>query len=973
MNANITRKVMIITLSSFLTIFALVFIISTFINVNNDSMRGNEFYPSYPLFNEVSQPDNTITLHVDDYFDNNGVTETGDNKGYERAVYRWDTNKEDFTYKADIPDDGLYYIALDYLSLTNSVKSIDLSISVNGQYINEDAENIRLFSTWASESTEDVFDRYHNEVLSPQINEDIWQTVYLRDQLFLDTQPLVFELDAGLHDITIEKGSGDILLGDIHIVPMFEHQTYDEYSANHTGVMTSEELLFVEAENYTYKNDVSILPSIEKSPSVTPFYVEQNYLNTIGTSFMDPGQQITYGFTVEQSGYYNITLKYTNDTFTNRASFRTIYIDGVIPFQELQDYKFDYTTSWHQETLGDGDPFNIYLEAGTHYITLEASAGLYADAYNDTLQIIDEISDYALQLKRLTGGDTDTNREWNIEEFLPQTTELLQSWRSDIVAMEDALDTLKTVERKSTQLHKQHEIVLQKLDELLKDIDEIPHNLTLLNEGSNSISQVLSLMATDMITQPLQLDAFYIHSEDTKLPKEQANFLVEWIASMQVYRESANIEVDTDYDIDVWVNRSRYYINMMQQMTDTYFTPETGIKVRYSVMPNEGKLILANAANTQPDLALGVSGWLPYELGLRGAAADMRQFDGFYEVIDNFMPGSMLHMIHDDKVYGLPETQDFMVTFYREDIFESLGLEVPETYDEIIEILPTLQRYGMNYYLPLSAESALKGFAATSPFIYQYDATYYTPDGFAANIDTPEALQGIEMMIDLYTVYSLPLQTPNFYNHFREGLLPIGVANFNTYVQLLFAAPEIANKWNIALAPGVLQDDGITIRRDTTGTAQSSIIFEKSEKQEEAWELLKWWMSTEIQTKFTNDLLITFGDGFLWNSANINALAELPLDEDHLDIILEQLTHIHEVPKVPGGYKMERELSNVWNTVVFDGVDIRSAIDDAIILINRELERKYAEFGYMDTEGNVLKQYIIPTIDDVKAWQEREE
>ena len=78
--------------------------------------------------------------------------------------------------------------------------------------------------------------------------------------------------------------------------------------------------------------------------------------------------------------------------------------------------------------------------------------------------------------------------------------------------------------------------------------------------------------------------------------------------------------------------------------------------------------------------------------------------------------------------------------------------------------------------------------------------------------------------------------------------------------------------------------------------------------------------------------------------------------------------NLHEVPKVPGGYKLERELSNVWNRVIFDGVDVRSAVDDAKILIIRELNRKYIEFGYMDKNGAIIKPYVITTIDDVKSW-----
>ncbi len=83
----------------------------------------------------------------------------------------------------------------------------------------------------------------------------------------------------------------------------------------------------------------------------------------------------------------------------------------------------------------------------------------------------------------------------------------------------------------------------------------------------------------------------------------------------------------------VWVNRPIQYVEMLQQMTDSDFTSKTGISVRFSVMPNEQKLILANAANISPDLALGISNYIPYDLAIRGAVFDLTEFDDFWEYI----------------------------------------------------------------------------------------------------------------------------------------------------------------------------------------------------------------------------------------------------------------------------------------------------------------------------------------------------
>ncbi|WP_054707425.1 hypothetical protein [Bacillus sp. JCM 19041] len=54
------------------------------------------------------------------------------------------------------------------------------------------------------------------------------------------------------------------------------------------------------------------------------------------------------------------------------------------------------------------------------------------------------------------------------------------------------------------------------------------------------------------------------------------------------------------------------------------------------------------------------------------------------------------------------------------------------------------------------------------------------------------------------------------------------------------------------------------------------MIFDGSEKQDEAWELLKWWMSKETQSDFAQTLQMTYGAEYMWNTANLDAFAELP-------------------------------------------------------------------------------------------------
>ena len=341
---------------------------------------------------------------------------------------------------------------------------------------------------------------------------------------------------------------------------------------------------------------------------------------------------------------------------------------------------------------------------------------------------------------------------------------------------------------------------------------------------------------------------------------------------------------------------------------------------------------------------------------------------GFNTTIKPFSPGSLLGFIEGDKVYGLPETQDFQVLFYRSDLLEKLGLSVPNTYDDIIAMLPTLQRYGMNFYMPMAGGSGLKSIGITAPFYYQYGCDIYSDDYLKAEIDTVEGIKAMTLMVDLFTIYSLPLTTQNFYNDFRNGITPIGIANFDAYLQLRYAAPEIAGKWKITLVPGVEQEDG-TINRTQTADNKTTVIFQKSKKQAEAWEFIKWWLSTDTQSKFASAIQSTYGELFLWNTANLEAFKGLALPADDIEVILNQLEYLYQVPQTPATYMVERGISNAWNACVFNTVSVRAAVTDYSLEINREITRKMIEFKYLDKNGNKIKDYHVPSIEEIKSWQ----
>ena len=416
----------------------------------------------------------------------------------------------------------------------------------------------------------------------------------------------------------------------------------------------------------------------------------------------------------------------------------------------------------------------------------------------------------------------------------------------------------------------------------------------------------------------------------------------------------------------MWVNRSRQYLEIMQKMIDEDFTAQTGIQVDLALMPDQNKLILANASGDAPDIATGINYAVPFELGIRGAVKDLTELSDFVEVANRFEEGLLVPATIGDGIYALPETMNFWVLYVRTDIFDKLGLEAPDTLQDVKNLLPSLQMRGMNFYYPTAGMLAMRNFHGTTPLILQNGGSLYTQFAGDSNLTSEESVAGFRELTELFTIYNLPKDIPNFYQHFRNGSMPIGIADYSVYNLLLNAAPEIANSWEIYMVPGTVDEEG-NVLRYSAGGAESTVMFTSDpDREEKAWEFMKWWSSAEVQAAFGQTVQITYGSSFLWNTANREAFAMLPWKTRDKETILAQAEWINESPRLPGSYMVEREISNAYNSVVVDGKNLRRTLDNAVKRINRETERKLEEFGYNDANGNVITPYEVPTLERVR-------
>lgn len=872
---------------------------------------------------------------------------------------------ESGTFIFNVPETAVYYLSFDYLAYDSSILPVEVALKVNGEYPFYEARRVLFESQWV-DLEEKNYDRYGNEVVSVPNKVYEWNNKYVMDASYRHSEPLGIQLEAGENQIELSVSEGSMLLGNVYLNGKTTIPNESE-----TKVAEGDTIYTIQAESPAYRNDSSIRALCEYNVDVAPYEVDYQALNILsGDSFKDAGQTVTYKQKVEKAGYYYIGLNYKQADKSDFPVFMDIRVDGEMINSSFKDYPFAYNSEYETTTLQDenANKLGVYLEEGEHTISFTISIDPICHVLENVEGVMNEINNLSLEITKVAGTNKDKYRDLKMETYIPGVGQKLKDYA-------DTLEYLAaTVKKYNPEVKKIGAfspvyVAANQLRSLAEDPNELPYRKDELAVSRNSINQFLANLLDTLTKNKISIDRIYLYQEDATLPSKTSTtksiaLNVERFANSFSSQSYSSSNVNEEH-LQVWVNRSRQYLEIMQKMIDEDFTEKTGIKVDLSLMPDQNKLVLANASGDAPDIATGINYAIPFELGIRGAIKNLSQFDDFKEVAAQYPEGLLVPATIEDGIYALPETRNFWVMYYRKDILDKLGLEVPNTMEDVEKMLPELQMRGLNFYYPTAGMVAMKTFHGTTPLLFQNGASIYGTYAGDTTINSESAVKGFKELTELFTIYNLPKDIPSFYQHFRNGDIPIGIADYTVYNLLTNAAPEIANSWGIALIPGVEDKDG-NVARYSAGGAESTVMFKSNtEREAQAWEFMKWWSSAEVQAEFGQTLQISYGDEYIWSTANTEAFASLPIKSEDKKVIIEQDEWIMEAPRILGTYMLERELSNAYNLIVVNGESLRITLDNAVKRINRETERKLEEFGYMK-DGKVLKEYTVPTIETVK-------
>ncbi|TLS51482.1 extracellular solute-binding protein [Paenibacillus antri] len=888
-------------------------------------------------------------------------------------VLDWNNPEGWVEWKVEAPEDGWYDIVVDYAGLPGSYSNIVRGIQIDGEYPFREARRIGFERMWRDGKFPYDRNAIDNEIRPVQTEVSKWTSKRLADHS-LSPEPLRFALAEGEHTIRLVGVKEPLSIHRIALASPEPIPTYSEYAARLPKSETSSAWHSrVEAERFAYKTSTRTRPISISEPHVSPDPEGRIVYNVLGgTNWQDPGDSVAWEVDVPETGAYAIDIKSFRGYNGSASVYRTIKIDGGVPFRELLRYEFEANSAMDIAPLADeqGNPYLFYLTEGKHLLEMTVDNSTIRPVIFALNRLSGDISEIERKVRAVSGNygyggvvNVDPSRVWEMDKYDPEMESKLIAIRDEIALVSAYLKGLYQGETDSTTAL---DDAVSRLNGLLRDVDNLPNDVAAFAE----IKSNLNTWTKTIENQPMHLDFIVVRAPgadpEYRLPDTWDKVRYAGVNFARSFFQPYDAGVaEEEGALTVWVQRGRDYVDLLESMIAQEFTPRTGIPVNVNLVANQNVLLMSAAAGQQPDVALGFGMEVPADFAMRGAALDLTDFENFEDVFRRFNPGVMRSYTVDGKVYALPETVTYNMLFVRTDILEELGLAPPNTWEDVLAMLPTLQENAMTFMFPkLSTldQGAMTFMSRKPDFItpyYQHGADFYAADGLRPTLNSEEGYAAFKQWTDWFAKYDLPRDVPEFFNHFRFGSIPVGVGDISMYIQLTVAAPELAGQWKMLPIPGIESPDG-TIARWTSQGLASAMILSAGERKEEAWKFLEWWTSDDVQSRYANDIESLAGVEYRWHSANLNAMRSVPWTEEELLAITEQWRWAKNMPFVPGYYMLPREMDFAWNRTLLEGDPPREALEEAQMSLMREMRRKQVEFGIEPGDGWKIETYDEP-------------
>ncbi|HEY0186967.1 MAG TPA: extracellular solute-binding protein [Cellulomonas sp.] len=212
------------------------------------------------------------------------------------------------------------------------------------------------------------------------------------------------------------------------------------------------------------------------------------------------------------------------------------------------------------------------------------------------------------------------------------------------------------------------------------------------------------------------------------------------------------------------------------------------------------------------------------------------------DVEDLFLDWTWSQVSPGGQTYAIPQDTGPIAMYYRADLFEQFGIEVPTTWDEFAEAAATVHAADPTTTLTYLATDDSSTIAA---YAWQNGAQWFSidDDAWQVGIDddaSQEVAEYWQALLDSGDIATTKRWDPGFYSELNDGtyLAVIGAA-WNTAL-LEANVGDTAGDWRVAAMPTV---DGSTATANSGGSAVA--VLDGCEYPEQAVEFATWLNTSE--------------------------------------------------------------------------------------------------------------------------------
>ncbi|WP_260303564.1 ABC transporter substrate-binding protein [Rathayibacter sp. PhB127] len=281
-----------------------------------------------------------------------------------------------------------------------------------------------------------------------------------------------------------------------------------------------------------------------------------------------------------------------------------------------------------------------------------------------------------------------------------------------------------------------------------------------------------------------------------------------------------------------------------QKVVDAWNAENPDVQIKYTDAgggdDSSSKLLTASRAGNAPDLALVEYTTLPAMI-VADVPADITEYVS--DIQGDFTEGTWGQTTFDGKVYGIPQDVGPMSYTYRQDVFDSLGIAAPATWDDFRTAAQTIRTSDPDSVIaaiPPAEFGMFAGIAAQagSQWWTVEDGTWTVGIADEKSLEVADYFQGLA---DDGLVSTDPLLTPEYDKKLNDGTMLSWPSALWAPGVLQSVAPDTAGKW--ATAPLPQWTAGDTAVSYQGGSAV--IVTKNSKNAEAAADFAKWYNASE--------------------------------------------------------------------------------------------------------------------------------